>query len=254
MSYSFNHSYELAANAGDNRKATHKYIIAHDTGNDNNRGVGSGKNEASYMKGHWSAAYTHAIVDDQGIYIVGTPGYVAYGAGSPANENSPFQVELAHVDSQKRFNESYKRYVWVLRYYAKKYDIPLTLDGSGAGIKSHKWVSDNLWGDHQDPYGYLSKWGISKSRFANDLKNGIGGISTSIPAKKATYLKAAKQVKAKTNVTRYRDKAFKKKEHKFAKGTVFDIESVVNYGKITRLRLANGLYITSNTEYIKKLK
>jgi len=49
MSYSFNHSYELAATAGDNRKAAHKYIIAHDTGNDNNKSVGSGKNEASYM-------------------------------------------------------------------------------------------------------------------------------------------------------------------------------------------------------------
>lgn len=254
MGYSLNHSFELATNAGDNRKAAHKYIIAHDTGNDNNKGAGSGKNEASYMRGHWSAAYTHAIVDDKTIYIVGTPGYVAYGAGTAANNASPFQVELAHVDSQKRFNEAYKRYVWVIRYYAKKYGIPLTLDSSGNGIKSHKWVSDNLWGDHQDPYGYLNKWGISKAQFAKDLKNGIGGLPAATPAKKATYLKAVKQVKAKTNVSRYRDKAFKKKEKKFSKGTIFDIDSVVKYGKITRLKLANGLYITSNTDYVKKLK
>ncbi|GAB2570931.1 DUF5776 domain-containing protein [Levilactobacillus fujinensis] len=253
MSYSFNHSYELGANQGSGSKAAHKYIIAHDTGNDNNKGVGSGKNEASYMKGHWSAAYTHAIVDDQGIYIVGTPGYVAYGAGTVANNASPFQVELAHVNSQSRFNASYKRYVWVLRYYAKKYGILLTLDGSGPGIKSHKWVSDNLWGDHQDPYGYLAKWGISKAQFAKDLKNGVGG-SSSTPVKKATYLKAAKQVKAKTSVTRYYDKAFKKAEKEFAKGTVFDVESVVSYGKITRLKLGNGLYITANADYVKKLK
>ncbi|KRN01050.1 Lysin [Levilactobacillus senmaizukei DSM 21775 = NBRC 103853] len=254
MSYKLNHSYELAGNAGDGNKASHRYIIAHDTGNDNNKHTGSGKKEASYMKSNWWNAYTHAIVDDKGIYIVGTPGYVAYGAGTVANNASPFQVELAHVDSQKRFNESYKRYVWVIRYYANKYGIPLKLDGSGNGIKSHKWVSDNIWGDHQDPYGYLKKWGISKAQFAKDLKNGIGGSSATTPAKKATYLKTVKQVKAKTNVTRYRDKTFKKKERKFAKGTIFDIDSVVSYGKITRLKLANGLYITSNTEYVKKLK
>lgn len=247
MSYPINHSYELGTNQGASGKASNQYIIAHDTGNDNNRAVGSAKNEASYMRGHWQSAYTHAIVDDQGIYIVGTPGYIAYGAGSPANERSPFQVELAHTDSQKRFNESYKRYVWVIRYYAKKYGIPLTLDGSGKGIKSHKWVSDNLWGDHQDPYAYLRKWGISKAQFAKDLKNGVGGSAS-------TYLTAAKQVKAVTSVTRYHDKAFKKKELTFKAGTIFDIASVVKYGKITRLKLGNELYITSNTSYVKRIK
>ncbi|WP_024748148.1 DUF5776 domain-containing protein [Levilactobacillus namurensis] len=253
MSYDFNYDYELGTNQGSSSKATLDYIVAHDTGNDNNKGVGSAKNEANYMKGHWQNAYTHAIVDDKGIYIVGTPGYVAYGAGSPANERSPFQVELAHVDSQKRFNESYKRYVWAIRYYAKKYGIPLTLDGSGKGIKSHKWVSDNLWGDHQDPYGYLKKWGITKEQFAKDLKNGVGGTAK-VTSDKPTYLAAAKQVKAITSVTRYHDKAFKKKELRFKPGTIFDVAKVVKYGKITRLRLGNGLYITSNTRFVKKLK
>lgn len=251
MSYKLNHTYELGASQGSSAKALHQYIVVHETGNDSNRGVGSAKREASYMKSNWRNAYTHAIVDDQGIYIVGTPGYVAYGAGSPANERSPFQVELAHVDSQKRFDASYKRYVWVIRYYAKKYGIPLTLDGSGKGIKSHKWVSDNLWGDHQDPYAYLRKWGISKAQFAKDLKNGVGGSAST---KKPTYLTAAKQVKAITSVTRYHDKAFKKKEKKFEKGTIFDIDKVVKYGKITRLQLGNGLYITSNADYVKKIK
>lgn len=251
MSYPINRSYELGTNQGASGKASHQYIIAHDTGNDNNRAVGSAKNEASYMRGHWQSAYTHAIVDDQGIYIVGTPGYIAYGAGSPANERSPFQVELAHVDSQKRFNESYKRYVWVIRHYASKYGIPLMLDGSGNGIKTHKWVSDNLWGDHQDPYAYLRKWGISKAQFATDLKNGVGGLAST---KKPTYLTVAKQVKAVTSVTRYHDKAFKKKEKKFEKGTIFDIDKVVKYGKITRLQLGNGLYITSNADYVRKIK
>lgn len=252
MSYKLNHTYELGANQGASVKASHKYLIVHETGNDNNRGNGSGKNEASYMKGHWQSAYTHAIVDDKGIYIVGTPGYVAYGAGSPANERSPFQVELAHVNSQSRFNASYKRYIWVIRYYAKKYGIPLTLDGSGNGVKSHKWVSDHIWGDHQDPYAYLKKWGISKSRFAKDIKYGIGATPKSKPKK--SYLKAAKQVQARAGINRYYDTAFKKKENHYKKGTVFDIAKVVKYGRITRLKLANGMYITANESLVKRLK
>lgn len=252
MSYKLNHTYELGANQGASVKASHKYLIVHETGNDNNRGNGSGKNEASYMKGHWQSAYTHAVVDDQGIYIVGTPGYVAYGAGSPANERSPFQVELAHVNSQSRFNASYKRYIWVIRYYAKKYGIPLTLDGSGNGVKSHKWVSDHIWGDHQDPYAYLKKWGISKSRFAKDIKYGIGATPKSKPKK--SYLKAAKQVQARAGINRYYDTAFKKKENHYKKGTVFDIAKVVKYGRITRLKLANGMYITANESLVKRLK
>lgn len=252
MSYKLNHTYELGASQGSGAKASHQYIVVHETGNDSNKGAGSAKREASYMKSNWRNAYTHAIVDDQGIYIVGTPGYVAYGAGSPANERSPFQVELAHVDSQKRFDASYKRYVWVIRYFAKKYGIPLTLDGAGKGIKSHRWVTEHLWGSHTDPYDYLRKWGITKARFAKDLKNGVGSkVST---AKKSTYLTTVKQVKAITSVTRYHDKAFKKKELRFKPGTIFDIAKVVKYGKITRLRLGNGLYITSNTKFVKKLK
>ena len=255
MSYKISKKYALAGAEGAAGKTTHKYIIAHDTGNDNNRGANSGANEASYMKGHWNAAYTHFIVDDKAIYQVGTPGYVAWGAGATANANSPMQVELAHVDSKARFKESYKRYIWLIRYYADKYGIPKTLDAGGAGtpgVKSHKWVSDHIWGDHQDPYGYLAKWCISKSQFAKDIKNGLGGTSTT--KSKATYLKTAKQVKAKTSVSWYRDKAFKKKSKTFPKGTVFDVKSVVKYGKITRLKLANGMYITSNVSYVKKIK
>ena len=187
MSYKISKKYALSGPEGAAGKAAYKYIIVHDTGNDNNKGVNSGANEASYMKGHWQAAYTHFIVDDKAIYQVGTPGYVAWGAGSNANANSPMQVELAHVDSKARFKESYKRYIWLIRYYTDKYGIPNTLDAGGAGtsgVKSHKWVSDHIWGDHQDPYGYLAKWGISKSQFAKDIKNGIK--TTSKPAN-STY-------------------------------------------------------------------
>lgn len=182
-------SYQLGTGAGDSRRASNQYIIVHDTGNDNNQGPNSAANEASYMYGHWQDAYTHAIAGHDRVYIVGTPGYVAYGAGSPANERSPYQIELAHYTDPALARAAYANYVASIREYAVKYGIPLVLDGGGNGIKSHKWVSDNLWGDHQDPYGYLARVGITRQQFAADLANGIGASS-----KPADSTGGAKQV------------------------------------------------------------
>lgn len=176
----YDYTYSLASNQGDSRKATAQYIIAHETGNANNVGKSSAQNEAIYMKSHWQSAYTHAIAGHDKVYIVGEPGYVAYGAGSYANERSPFQIELARYSDKKLAIKAYHNYVEAIREYCKKYGISTALDGAGNGVKSHKWVSDNIWGDHQDPYGYLLSIGISKAQFASDLKDGFG--KTQAPA------------------------------------------------------------------------
>ncbi|HIW70998.1 MAG TPA: autolysin [Candidatus Levilactobacillus faecigallinarum] len=84
--------------------------------------------------------------------------------------------------------------------------------------------------------------------------SGIGTHKTNTKPKKATYLQSAKQVKARTSITRYRDKTFRKPVDKFPKGQIFDVKHVIRYGKITRLKLSNGLYITSNTNYVKRIK
>lgn len=254
MGYKITQTYALGAGEGDGRLAQHYYIIAHDTGNDSNKGVGSAKNEASYMKGHYAAAYTHFIVDDQGIYLVGEPGYVAWGA-LDANPYSPMQVELAHVDSKARFTESYKRYIWLIRYYADKYSIPLTLDTGGKGtkgVKTHQWVTKNYGGDHVDPYGYLKKWGISKSQFAKDIANGVGGAST-VASKPAYYkTKGLYEVTA-PQINGYRDIGFKQKRAvRFLKGSRF-YATPEKYGKITRFKTSMG-YFTSNKQYVKFIK
>ena len=46
-------------------------------------------------------------------------------------------------------------------------------DPTGYGIKTHLWVTNNLGGNHTDPYGYLASWGISKAQFAQDLQTGL---------------------------------------------------------------------------------
>ncbi|WP_407894776.1 N-acetylmuramoyl-L-alanine amidase [Lacticaseibacillus sp. N501-2] len=194
----YDYTYQLGTNEGSSATASNQYIILHDTGNANNAGTNSAQNEASYMHGHWGNAYTHAIAGWDRVYIIGEPGYVAYGAGSPANERSPFQIELARYADHAKAISAYKNWVAAAVEHAKKYGIPLTLDGAGNGIKSHKWVSDNLWGDHQDPYGYLSSIGISKAQLAADLKNGAGSVpTTSTPVPKQVL---AKPVTAKGSV------------------------------------------------------
>jgi N-acetylmuramoyl-L-alanine amidase CwlA len=170
----YDRSYSLPANAGSSSRTSNNYLIAHDTGNDKNQGANSAKNEAAYMQRNWADVYTHAIAGWDRVFLVGEPGYVAYGAGAVANSRSPFQIELAHYSDSKLAISAYRNYIGAIREYAKKFGIPLTLDGAGNGVKSHKWVSDNIWGDHQDPYGYLARIGISKAQFAADIAHGVG--------------------------------------------------------------------------------
>jgi|GEM_PF-3019380 len=175
----YDKTFLLGPGQGSSQKASNQYIVIHDTANDNNQGDNSAENEASFMHNNWQNAYTHAIAGWDKVYLVGEPGYVAYGAGSPANERSPFQIELSHYSDPAKQRSSYINYINAVREQAKVFGIPLTLDGAGNGIKTHKWVSDNLWGDHQDPYAYLTRIGISKDQLAKDLANGIGGSSNS---------------------------------------------------------------------------
>ena len=105
-----------------------------------------------------SQAYTNFIIGNGGtVYQMKCPGIVSWGAGVTANQNAPVQIELGHASSQSIF---------------RAYDIPLALDQGSTGskgIKSHRWVSQHIWGDHQDPYEYLTRYGVSKQELANDL-------------------------------------------------------------------------------------
>lgn len=175
----YDKKYALAANQGSPARTSNQYIVLHETGNANNVGTKSAVNEAIYMKRNWQSAYAHAIAGWDRVYIVGEPGYVAYGAGSPANERSPFQIELARYSDRNLALKAYANWINAAREYAAKYGIPLTLDGAGSGVKTHKWVSDNLWGDHQDPYAYLQSVGISKAQLASDIAHGIGSTKPS---------------------------------------------------------------------------
>lgn len=170
QAYSVDNTYQLGINEGSSQQTNNRIIIAHETGT-----TAPAVNNAAFMKRTWNTnyAYTQYVVGDGGkVYRVGADGYVSWGAGTWGNANAPVQVELARTTNATQFKVDYAVYVNLLRDSANKFGISTDLD-TGYGIVTHKWITDNVWGDHQDPYGYLASHGITKAQFAQDLKTGL---------------------------------------------------------------------------------
>lgn len=175
--YTIDYTHQLSDDEGSDQQTKNNVIIAHATGV-----YAPAENVAIFEKREWdsSESYVQYIVGDGGkVYAVGQEGYVAWGAGEWANENAPVQVELAQTYSDSQFKKDYQTYVNLLRDSAKKWNIPTSLDSNEyRGIKSHVWITNHVWGNHVDPYGYLSTHGISQTQFAHDLQYGFGSSSS----------------------------------------------------------------------------
>jgi len=175
MNFNIDNTYELGANEGSSQATNNKYIVLHETTN-----IGA-KANASYFKNNWATTQTYVqyVIGDGGkIYQVGADGYQAWGAGSYANANSPVQIELARTTDKATFKKDYETFVNFARAKAQEFSIPTTLDGSGNGIKTHYWVSQNIWGTHDDPVqSYLEPfWGITQEQLAHDIAVGIEDV------------------------------------------------------------------------------
>lgn len=152
-----------------------KYVIAHESGNGNNTGPNALENEIAYMNRNKAEAFTSHWVGGGGKIVQIAPvGKLQYGCGPKGNPLSYAQVELARTNDKEQFKKDYAAYIWLLRELAKEARIPIVLDGAGNGIKSHRWITDNLKGTtHRDPYSYLESMGISEARFKLDILNGL---------------------------------------------------------------------------------
>jgi len=258
MSYKIDKTFALVGNEGSSSKANGKIIILHETANPN----ASAYNNASFEKRTWNSAYVHFIAGDGIVYQVGAPGYDAWGAGSQANDVAPVQIEMENTTDKVKGLRIYKTYIELARDMAKKYDTGFSLDAgtsvSTPGFKSHKWVSDHLWGDHQDPYAYLATLGISKAQLAKDLKNGIkedkvDKVDTYWNRKGNHY--NLYELTSDLNV--YNDNKLKEKRRvKLGKGSRVYVTDIYRTGKaknITRLKVANG-WISGNTKFMKRIK
>lgn len=152
-----------------------KYVIAHESGNPNNCGPNALENEIAYMNRNKANAFTSHWVGGGGKIVQVAPvGKLQYGCGYKGNPLSYAQVELARTNDKGQFKKDYAAYIWLLRELAKEACIPVVLDGTGNGIKSHRWITDNLKGTtHRDPYSYLESMGISGAQFKLDILNGL---------------------------------------------------------------------------------
>jgi len=152
-----------------------KYVIAHESGNINNTGPNALENEIVYMNRNKANAFTSHWVGGGGRIVQIAPvGRLQYGCGPKGNPLSYAQVELARTSDKEQFKKDYAAYIWLLRELAKEAGIPVVLDGAGNGIKSHRWITDNLKGTtHRDPYSYLASMGISEAQFKLDILNGL---------------------------------------------------------------------------------
>lgn len=152
-----------------------KYVIAHESGNPKNCGPDALENEIAYMIRNKANAFTSHWVGGGGRIVQIAPvNRVQYGCGPKGNPLSYAQVELARTNDKEQFKKDYAAYIWLLRELAKEAGIPVILDGAGNGIKSHRWITDNLKGTtHRDPYSYLASMGISEAQFKLDILNGL---------------------------------------------------------------------------------
>lgn len=155
-----------------------KYVIAHESGNGNNTGPNALENEIAYMNRNKAEAFTSHWVGGGGRIVQIAPvGRLQYGCGPKGNPLSYAQVELARTSDKEQFKKDYAAYIWLLRELAKEAGIPVVLDGAGNGIKSHRWITDNLKGTtHRDPYSYLASMGISEAQFKLDILNGLDEV------------------------------------------------------------------------------
>ncbi|RMC50815.1 peptidoglycan recognition family protein [Lactobacillus sp. ESL0225] len=176
-----NYKYALSDNEGSSQLATPRFIIAHSTATPNGEAWAIARNMKTGI--NVSQTYVHLVIDDKSIYQVGELGYVAWGAGSPANSLAPVQIELCEFSNHRRALKAYKHYVNWLRWSAKKYGIPLALDtNSYRGIKTHSWLVQHGYSntDHVDPWQYMPKIGISRAKFAKDLQKGFSGVNIAL--------------------------------------------------------------------------
>lgn len=152
---------------------TNDFIILHESGNANNVGLDSLDREVSNMTNNWQKAFvTHFVGSGGRIVQLANVGYESWGAGSIANPRSYAQIELARTNDKAIFEKDYRAYIWLAKKLASEAGVPLLLDGSGKGIKTHKWVSENLGDtDHTDPISYFASWDITLAKLKQDIES-----------------------------------------------------------------------------------
>lgn len=240
--------------------ASKSYIVAHDAGNPNNVGSDSLAKEILFMNNTKGVFVSHWVGGGGRIVQVAPTGLLQYGCGPNGNPHAYAQVELARTNNKETFKKDYAAYVWLLRKLANEAGIPIRLDGTGKGIKTHRWIKNNVGGTtHSDPYDYLASMGISATQFKKDIENGLESKVTIASRSKnevSSYYKSGSGIfRIKQDCYAYKSVKFDKKNRVelCKKNTEYTIVGIVKYGSTYRLKTRWGLYITANKEFVEKV-
>ncbi len=142
-------------------------LVLHETANPND----SDEMETKYFDSGDRKASAHTFVGADSITQNIPFNEVAWHAGHTANY-SRIGIELCHATTQEKFNEIWKRGVWLFAYlFVNVLKIKtVTTDN----LMSHAEVS-NKWheSDHQDPIEYFEQFNKTVDDFRNDVQKEI---------------------------------------------------------------------------------
>jgi N-acetylmuramoyl-L-alanine amidase CwlA len=230
-------------------------IVAHETGNDNS----TVESERNFMSNNWQNAFYHCLAGEDGFYIFHDPDIGgAWGAG-PSMHEYAIHVELIRSKTKAGFKKAYKNYVDGIKWLAKKYAIPVTLNkgSSKRGIYTHHYVTKTFGGTtHTDPDAYLAKYGVSISQFAKDLRASKGKATKK---KKRAGTPVSGRVESKVNGLRFYNKPSwddKNVAGHVDKGLGFPViikKVKVGNGYQYQVKNSKGatFYITASNKYVK---
>lgn len=138
-------------------------VVLHETG----AWGGTAKGNRNYEADHWKTAFVHYFVDWKDIVNVANPNFGAYGAGHVANQRF-LHVELVRTKDKNEFEESYKRYVYLIAKLLHDYGLQPTRRGS---LWTHHDVTKYLGGTtHQDPDEYLAYHNKTVDELISDIQ------------------------------------------------------------------------------------
>ncbi|MBA3925261.1 peptidoglycan recognition protein family protein [Listeria rustica] len=138
-------------------------VVLHSTG-DTSRTL---EEWIQYEQDTWNNAFVHAFADENSVVEIADTDYIAWGAGSVANQRF-IHIELVEYPEGTEREvvlksiEQYANYVATMLH---KYNLGLPdfMDEDGEGnVITHQGVTTWLGGTtHTDPYNYLPNWDIS---------------------------------------------------------------------------------------------
>ena len=144
-------------------------IVIHETANPD----ASAELHYEYFGKRDVGASAHAFIDEDSILQLIPWNEISWHAGKTANRMY-WGVEMCHTNDPVKFNEIWKRAVWLCMHLLTQVSNPVTYKVNNRTLRSHREVADE-WKetDHQDPHSYFEKFGVNVDMFRSAVQNAV---------------------------------------------------------------------------------